>query len=120
VNIDVQGGLLALLGTILVGLLGWRGINKVKTDNARENRESRFEANLQDRYDAALGRISELNAALQQARDGRALLEKQARQQAKSIQGLLDMLSERERKQVERWVRETGFAPFDDEPPKGR
>lgn len=57
----VQGGVLALFGTVITVLFTKRAHNKVETDNARATRESRFEENLQVRYEAAMGKISQLN-----------------------------------------------------------
>ncbi len=109
-------GLLVALVTGLAGLLGWRGISGVKHANAGDARQSRFEENLQKRHDALLARNSELQEELRQARDGRALLERKTRDQAKKLENLLEMLGESERKSAERWIRESAFAPFDDKP----
>lgn len=46
--------------SLIGGLLGWRGFSKVRSDIGKDARESRFEENLQTRYEAAQGRISEL------------------------------------------------------------
>lgn len=56
-----QYGILGLLGTVITVLFAKRAGNKVATDNARANRESRFEDNLQARYEAAMGKISQLH-----------------------------------------------------------
>lgn len=57
-----QGGVI----TLLLGLVGWlfakRASNVVKNANATDDRNSRFEDNLQKRYEHAMGRISELTA----------------------------------------------------------
>jgi hypothetical protein len=111
-----QGGILTLLLAIITALFAWRGSNKVKTDNSRANRESRFEENLQQRYEAAMARNSELQDELRRERDGKALLMRKARDDGKRIRNLLEMLSDEERKQAERWVQESGFAPFESDP----
>lgn len=112
----MQGSVLGLLGLIITGLFTWRATSKVRSDNAREGRESRFEDNLQKRHDALMARNSELQEELRQARDGRALLERKTRDQARKLENLLEMLGESERKSAERWIRESAFAPFDDKP----
>ena len=50
----VQGGVLALLGTVITVLFTVRASNKVKNDNAGDNRKSRYEDLVQDRLDSAL------------------------------------------------------------------
>lgn len=114
----LQGGILALLATIIVGLLGWRGANKVGNDNARSNRESRFEENLQKRLDAALARNSELREELAQAKDGRALLERRLKERDQKITALLASMGPEERKYAERWMPDSAFAPLSDPPRK--
>jgi hypothetical protein len=109
---EVNGGLLALLTAIITGLFAWWGANRVRNDNARGARESRFEQNLQARYDALQERCDELVEQLQQARDGRALLARQLHEQRHRTKNLLEMLAPEARQAVERWV-ESSFAPFD-------
>ena len=63
----IRDGLIGVLVTLvlgLAGLFGWRQHNGVKTANATADRESRFQDNLQQRYDRAMGRISELTDEL--------------------------------------------------------
>lgn len=60
----VQPGILGLIGTAVAALFYRRANNKVGHDNARADRESRFEENLQARYEAAMGKISQLNAEI--------------------------------------------------------
>lgn len=100
--------------SLLAGTLGWRGISSVRHQNAKETRESRFEDNLQSRHDAALRRIDELQAQLLEARDGKALLTRQLREQIRKTMNLLEVMDPDERKRVERWVKDvSSFAPFD-------
>lgn len=107
-----QGGV-ALILALVAGLLGWRGFNKVGNDNARGNRESRFEENLQKRLDAEVAKNSELREELQKARDGRALLERQLHEAKRRTRNLLDLLDDDKRAVVEKWVQDSAFAPFE-------
>jgi hypothetical protein len=109
----VQGGILAMLGSIITGLFTWRAVSKVKHDNAKEALDSRHEEAMQRRYDAAMARNSQLEGELRTAKDGRALLERKVREQAKRLNILLEMLGDSERKQAARWIEESGFAPFE-------
>jgi predicted transcriptional regulator len=109
---EASNGLLYLLGLIVTGLFTWWGTNKVKNENKSGDRHSRFEQNLQARYDALQERCDELVEQLQQARDGRALLARQLHEQKHRTKNLLEMLAPEARQAVERWV-ESSFAPFD-------
>jgi len=120
VELDPQKTVFGLLALIIAGLFGWRGLNKVGTDNARANRESRFEDNLQKRYDALTAANSELREECAQLReecvrlkDGRALLERRILERDRKIASLLAMMGPSERKQAERWMPDSAFAPFD-------
>lgn len=71
----VGAGVVGLLGMIVTWLFARRGSSHVKHRNAQDERESSFQDNLQARYEAAMGRISqltaerdELKAELEQAR----------------------------------------------------
>src|SRR6185369_14385511 len=105
VELDPQKTVFGLLALIIAGLFGWRGLNKVGTDNARANRESRFEDNLQKRYDALTAANSELREECAQLReecvrlkDGRALLERRILERDRKIASLLAMMGPSERK----------------------
>lgn len=117
---SVQAGILGLLGTIIAVLFTWRGVNKVKNDNAKANRDSRFEENLQKRYEEAMTQNSELRAELREAREGHTLLKRELRDQTKRVRNLLELLEPQARQSVQRWVEESGFAPFEEEPRKPR
>lgn len=108
-----QTGILALLGTIIAALFTWRGINRVKNDNARENRESRHEENIQDRLDSALHEVRRLNAELLDSKDGRAVLERRFKEARRVNSILLEMLEKDRRESAERWVQASTFAPLD-------
>ncbi len=58
---DLQKGILGLVGSILAGLFTWLMASRIKHQNAKDGRESRYEENVQARLEAALGKISELN-----------------------------------------------------------
>lgn len=60
-----QTGIVGLLGAIVAGLLGWRLHSKVKSDNARDRRESRYEDDRQRQYEAVLAKNSELRGQLE-------------------------------------------------------
>lgn len=115
---DIQKGVVGLLLTFIAGLFGWRSFSRVRADNAKEQRESRFEEQLQRRYEAAMARNSELQDLLEKARDGKAQLEQRVRDQSVRLKTLLEMLGENERREAERWIRESEFAPFDPAPQK--
>lgn len=105
----IQPGIIALLSTIVVGLLGWRGVNKVGNDNARNNRQSRFEQNLQDQLDAEVAK----NTALRDRITRLEKLELQLKERDRTIRAILQSLTEDERAQVARWIPESAFAPPD-------
>lgn len=103
----MQEGILALLGTVIVGLLGWRGASKVKHDNAQEGRQSRFADNIQTRHDAALAQIDHLKLELGKI----PMLERRLAERDRTIRNLLDSLDAEQQKNARRWAPESAFAP---------
>lgn len=113
---EVQKGLLGLLGLIITGLFTWRGISRVKSDNAKDGRQSRYEDRVQDRLDSALQEIKRLSAELNLAKDGRAMLEKDQREAKRVNTILLEMLEKDQRESAQRWVKASKFADLEDLP----
>lgn len=113
----IQYGVLGILGTVIAGLLTWR----LRHDAAQDGRHSRFENNLQDRYDAALAKIEQLQTELQTAQDRRETQARRIRERDLKIRNLLLMLAPNERESAERWMPESAFAPLQELPdPKKR
>lgn len=107
---DVQWGAVGMLGTLVAGLLGWRGISKVKTDNASESRQSRYEDNVHQERRELLVEVALLRT---QAERMKARLVERDR----TVQALLDILMEKDpdqRRHIERWLTESQLAPFED------
>lgn len=109
-----EGGIIAAIVTIVGGLLGWRTFTKVRTDNARDNRESRHEENIQDRLDSALQEVRRLSDELREAKDGRGILERKFVEARRTNVILLEMLEKDQRESAERWVKASAFAPLED------
>jgi hypothetical protein len=93
-------GLIALIA----GLLGWRGVARVRTDNARDFRVSRHEDNIQKRYDDALAKNSELRDEIDTARSQLAVRERELKEARGRIRALLGMLSPEDRDAAARWM----------------
>ncbi len=111
---DLQKGVLGLLGVIITGLFTWRGVSKVKTDNARESRESRFEENQHKQFAALqdeVKRLKEQNAEI-------PVLSRRLHDRDRTIRNLLDSLDSEQQRNARRWAPESAFAPLDEKPPK--
>jgi uncharacterized membrane protein YccC len=120
-DIDVQKGLIALLGALatgLMGLLGWRGFGHVRHGNAQDALDSRLQENLAKRLEAETARADKLQERLTKALDGRRMLERQLHDQKRRTQNLLELLAPEAREAVERWVEDSAFPPFDSGPGK--
>lgn len=121
-GLNLQGGIVGLLGVVITVLLGVRLNNKVGNDNKRENRASRFEENIQARYDAALATVDQLNRELLIERDRRETQSRRIKERDFRIMNLLEEIerlgSKKAREDVERWMPESTFAPLDERPRK--
>ncbi len=101
----VQPGIITIL-TALIGGLWWkRASNDVKSQNARNDRESRFEDNLQARYDRAMGRISELTAELDDLKHKLAEADKRLT--------VVQLISEGDPQRAIAFAQESGFLDFE-------
>lgn len=121
-DVDLQGGLLAglvsLVG-VLATLLGLRAHSKVKTANAEESRQSRYE----ERRDAELAESKEKVDALQEAllleRELSSRLRQRLSDSTVALNNSLDELRDSNPKAaqaIQRWVRDSTMAAFDDKP----
>lgn len=102
-----QKGLAALLVALVTGfggLVGWRGFHRIRDENARDNRVSRLEDNLQVRNEELLARNSELRDELDVERKLRADAERELRTARDRIRALLGQLSPAERAAAVRWM----------------
>lgn len=109
----LQKGLIGLLGALVTALSGWRWFSRVKHENMKDARDSRYEENIAKRLDDALKRVDELTLQRDAARDGRALLERELREEKRKKRNLLELLAPEARIAVSKWVEESGFAPFE-------